>query len=72
MERTRTGLFASHIALLTSETSVVEHVGSYDPTEQLWRDEGTVVAGGECKPALQSCSLNSTCCSDLCLLGLCI
>jgi len=70
MERTRTGLFASHIASMTSDVPIVP-VGSYDPTEQLWRDEGTVVAWNECKPILQSCSVNSECCADLCLLGLC-
>jgi len=72
MERTYTGLFVSHIVSMASEMPAGEPGGAYDPTEQLWRDEGTVVAGGECKPALQSCSLNSTCCSDLCLLGLCL
>jgi len=71
MERTRTSLFASRIASMTAETSVVEPVGAYDPTEQLWRDEGSVVAWNECKPILQSCSVNSECCADLCLLGLC-
>ncbi|KAJ7364603.1 hypothetical protein DFH08DRAFT_839617 [Mycena albidolilacea] len=25
----------------------------------------------QCKPLLQSCAVNSECCSDLCLLGLC-
>jgi hypothetical protein len=24
---------------------------------------------GQCKPALQSCSANSECCADVCLLG---
>ena len=28
--------------------------------------------GGECRPALQSCSVNSQCCANLCLLGLCL
>ncbi|KAJ6563940.1 hypothetical protein B0H19DRAFT_847017, partial [Mycena capillaripes] len=27
------------------------------------------VPPGECKPALQSCFVNSECCGDLCLLG---
>ncbi|KAF8164120.1 hypothetical protein K438DRAFT_1858152 [Mycena galopus ATCC 62051] len=27
------------------------------------------VPPGECKPALESCSVNSECCADLCLLG---
>ncbi|KAF8144409.1 hypothetical protein K438DRAFT_1857795 [Mycena galopus ATCC 62051] len=26
----------------------------------------------ECKPALQVCSVNSECCADVCLLGLCL
>ncbi|KZP29475.1 hypothetical protein FIBSPDRAFT_851477 [Athelia psychrophila] len=26
----------------------------------------------ECKPLLQSCSVDSECCSDGCLLGLCL
>ncbi|EIM87166.1 uncharacterized protein STEHIDRAFT_120884 [Stereum hirsutum FP-91666 SS1] len=30
------------------------------------------VALGECKPLLQSCAVDSECCGDLCLLGLCL
>ncbi|KAJ7805308.1 hypothetical protein B0H14DRAFT_2881035 [Mycena olivaceomarginata] len=30
------------------------------------------VPPGECKPLLQSCSVNSECCGDVCLLGLCV
>ncbi|KZP07761.1 hypothetical protein FIBSPDRAFT_875100 [Athelia psychrophila] len=26
----------------------------------------------ECKPLLQSCAVNSECCNDLCVLGLCL
>ncbi|KZP27691.1 hypothetical protein FIBSPDRAFT_948280 [Athelia psychrophila] len=26
----------------------------------------------ECKALLQSCSVNSACCNDLCVLGLCL
>ncbi|EIM89427.1 uncharacterized protein STEHIDRAFT_167202 [Stereum hirsutum FP-91666 SS1] len=26
----------------------------------------------ECKPLLQSCSVNSECCADVCLAGLCL
>ncbi|KZP07762.1 hypothetical protein FIBSPDRAFT_965339 [Athelia psychrophila] len=26
----------------------------------------------ECKPLAQSCSVNSECCNDLCVLGLCL
>ena len=26
----------------------------------------------ECRPLLQSCSVNSQCCANLCLLGLCL
>ncbi|KZP02595.1 hypothetical protein FIBSPDRAFT_969816 [Athelia psychrophila] len=26
----------------------------------------------QCKPLLQSCAVNSECCGDLCLAGLCI
>ncbi|KZP19114.1 hypothetical protein FIBSPDRAFT_955657 [Athelia psychrophila] len=27
--------------------------------------------GAPCKPLLQSCSVNSECCADLCVAGLC-
>ncbi|KAJ7798573.1 hypothetical protein B0H14DRAFT_2906362, partial [Mycena olivaceomarginata] len=30
------------------------------------------VPPGECKPLLQSCSVNSECCGDVCLLGVSI
>jgi hypothetical protein len=36
------------------------------------RKDVPIVANGECKPLLQSCGWNSECCSDWCLLGLCI
>ena len=29
-------------------------------------------SGGECRPILQSCSVNSQCCANLCVLGLCL
>ena len=44
MERTQSGLFALHIAEPTSKVPVVGLVGAYDPVEQLWRDDGIVVA----------------------------
>ena len=44
MERTRTGLFASHIASMTASILSGKLVGSYDPMEQLWHDEGHVLA----------------------------
>jgi hypothetical protein len=43
-ERSHKSLFATYITSLTPETPVLEPLGTYDPTEQLWRDNGQVVA----------------------------
>ena len=44
MEHSRSGLFALHVASLAPQARLVKPVGKYDPTEQLWRDDGLVVA----------------------------
>jgi len=44
MEQSQSGLFAFHVASLHPEAPMTEPEGSYDPTEQLWRDHGNVTA----------------------------
>ncbi len=45
MEHSRSGLFALHMASLAPRTPVLEPMGgSYDSTEQIWKDDGHVIA----------------------------
>ncbi|KAJ7807949.1 hypothetical protein B0H13DRAFT_2386098 [Mycena leptocephala] len=41
-------------------------------TPALAAKRGTPSGVPQCKPTLQSCSVNSECCADVCLLGLCL
>jgi len=68
MKRTQSGLFSSHISSLAMPHPVTKLVGAYDPTEQLWKDEGTVVA---CSGPGAFCQSNSDCCPLLGLIALC-
>jgi hypothetical protein len=70
MEHSRSGLFALHITSLVPETPAVEPVGKYDPSEQLWRDEGSVVACDQ--SCLQECERYlpaRTCITYCCCFG---
>ena len=70
MERTQSGLFALRIAELTPEISVREPVGAYDPAEQLWRDDGIVVATCDTAKLVGICinvaGCDKNCCQQCC------
>jgi hypothetical protein len=75
MERTQSGLFALHITSLATDLSTEKPAGVYDPSEQLWKDEGAVLAW--CGGPGARCEVNSDCCPiagilSVCILGECI
>ncbi|KZP29782.1 hypothetical protein FIBSPDRAFT_946656 [Athelia psychrophila] len=58
------------------ETNAQRMARGLPPKSPVRRGSPTLMAArghpsgsGECKPLLQSCSINSECCADVCLLG---
>ncbi len=75
MKPTQHGLFASYLSSLTATLPLETPTGVYDPTEQVWKDEGTVLAW--CGQPGARCAQNSDCCPvagilAICALGECI
>ncbi|KZP23985.1 hypothetical protein FIBSPDRAFT_857752 [Athelia psychrophila] len=59
-------------AVSTADTNAARLARGLAPKAPTKRDTARrSAASGECKPLLQSCAVNSECCADLCLLGLC-
>lgn len=44
MEKAHSGLFAFHLASLATSSPKAEPAGTYDPAEQLWKDEGSLLS----------------------------
>ena len=72
-------VLAAPLSAMAEETAAqpetLQCTGSELGIESLESSEalgGTSDGDTECRPILQSCSVNSQCCGNLCLLGLCI